>query len=286
MTLLQCIGIGAVVGIVLLIVALLCFGIYYQPSIPQNLNWYEQTMTPYYGVAESLPISENKEQYKIAVFMVATPEIANYAKYTLKMNEKWCSMHSYDFFSYTEKAKGMEDLPINFSKIQYSIDLLKTDKYQYVMYIDADAIVINLDYDVRNLINTYMSKSSIMFSEDCYGPKECSKPDKINSGVFIVKNNTTGSSILKYWIDSSRGKCKKYVNVFPNCQLIFTNCVVPAFKKTDISIIPFNLMNGFKSSLLIKHAMAQSEMTRVSNIKNIYFKEIEQNFFGDRVQVY
>lgn len=257
-------------------------------------EWYSRTMTPYYGVSKELPVSKNikdlkdlkKSTCKIAVFMVATPEIMNYAEYALKQNSEWCKKHSYDFFFYEKKAKGMNDLPINFSKMQYAIDLLDTDKYDYVMYIDADAIVVNTEYDVRNLIDTFMSptkipKKSIMFGEDCYGPKECSKPGRINSGVFIVK--PSGREILKYWIDSSRGKCNKYVNVFPNCQLIFTNCVFPRFR-SKIAIIPFNLMNGFKDALLIKHAMAQSDMKRIDNLKQVYIKNIENT--DDRIQVY
>lgn len=221
-----------------------------------------------YGTAKELPYVSNPGNSRIAVFMVATPEIESYSQYTIEQNRNWCKTHGYDFYIYDKPI--LKDLPINFSKIQYSLDLLDTGRYDYVMYIDADAIVHNLDYDVRHLIKTYMvGLKSIMFGEDCFSSKDCSKPGRINSGVFIVGNNFLGRKILELWRDSSRGSCSKYVNIFPNCQLVFTNCVFPKMY-IGISIIPFNLMNGFGETLLIKHAMAMDEIRRVGVIKELY----------------
>lgn len=237
----------------------------YNPHIPV---WYETTKTPWYGVAENLPIFNSPGNAKIAVFMVATPEIKNYSRYSVDVNKEWCKKHGYDFYLYESSISS--DLPINFSKIQYSIDLMKDKRYDYVVHIDADAIIIKTDYDIRNLIRKYMTGlSSIMFGEDCFGPKDCSKPGKINSGVFIVKNNILGKKILKSWLDSSRGDCSKYVNKFPSCQLVFSNCVFPKWFWA-IRIIPFNLMNGYKGSLLVKHAMAIHDIKRVDVLKRVY----------------
>jgi len=250
----------------------------FNPDIPV---WYSKTMTPWYGVAENLPIYEDPGKKKIAVFMVATPEIKYYSTYTESVNSDWAQKHKYDFFIMREKARGMEGLPINFSKIQYTLDLLKKD-YDYVIHIDADAIIINPSYDIRNLIKEYMGGIiSVMFGEDCFGPHECSKPGKINSGVFVVKNNQLGKKVMETWRDTSFGKCAKFVNQFPSCQLVFSNCVFPKWFWTT-RIIPYNLMNGFKKSLLLKHVMAKSPIQRVDEIKKIYSKNTQQ----DRIRVF
>lgn len=253
--------------IVLFAISIMCViyhSAFYRKSLTRSL----------YGTATHLPRVGNPGSVRIAVFMVATPEIESYSEYTGKQNQKWCKMHGYDFFMYDRKHPKLEDLPINFSKIQYTLDLLP--QYDYVMYIDADAIVHNMDYDIRHLIKYY--GRSVLFGEDCYSSKDCSKPGRINSGVFIVRNNWGGRYVMNKWLESTRGRCSRYVTIFPNCQLIFTNCVYPQCFPW-IGIIPFNLMNGFGDTLLIKHAMALDDIRRVGEVKKLYRSE-------DRVRVF
>ena len=250
----------------------------YNPHIP---SWYSITRTPWYGVADELPIVSKQLSSRIAVFMVATPEIDNYSQYTIQVNKSWCKEHGYDFFVFKQPSR--KDLPINFSKIDYAIKLVESKKYDYIMYIDADAMIIRKDYDIRNLIEKYMdSLSSIMFGEDCFGPEDCSKPGRINSGVFIVKCNSVGKSVLNSWLDSSRNKCRWCVNKFPSCQLVFTHCVFPKWFWT-VRIVPFNLMNGYKGSLLVKHMMAMDNVKRTAIIKDLY-KEQDQEH--ERIKVW
>ena len=258
--------VGTLIFIFVLIVVLTISCIFYSCYL-QN-NPYDGMNQSLYGTAMELPLVKNPGNSKIAVFMVATPEIDNYSQYTIDQNRKWAKSHGYDFFVYTEKL--LKDLPINFSKIQYSLDLLSKGSYDYVMYIDADAIVHRMDYDIRHLIGRYMvGAKSVMFGEDCYSGRDCSKPGRVNSGVFIVRNNDLGRRVMEKWRDASRGVCSKYVNVFPNCQLVFSNCVYP-YLFFAISIIPFNLINGFGDTLLIKHAMAMDDIRRVDEIKKEY----------------
>lgn len=219
-----------------------------------------------YGTATKLPKNDKLKNSKIALFMVATPEISNYAIYTIDVNKRWAQKHNYDFYLYEKSI--LPDLPINFSKIQYALNLLP--KYDYVVYIDADAIIQNIDYDIRNVIAEYTSLTkSVIFAEDCFSAKDCSKPGKINSGVFIVKNNHLGKKVLESWLDASRGKCKKYVGIFPNCQNVFSYCVQEMYSFA-INIIPFNIINGFENTLLIKHAMAKDSIDRIDELKKVY----------------
>lgn len=270
--------ISFLVVLFLLILLVILFCCMYNPHIPL---WYETTKTPWYGVAESLPMVKVPGKDRIVVFMVATPEIHHYSRYSIEVNREWAKQHGYDFVVYDKTA--IPSLPINFSKIQYSMDLIDTKKYDYVMYIDADAIVIRKDYDVRHLIKKFMTgTSSIVFGEDCFGPKDCSKPGKINSGVFIVKSSMVGRAVLESWKSSAMGSCSRYVNVFPSCQLVFSHCVFPKWFWA-IRIIPFNLMNGYKGSLLIKHAMAIDDINRVDVLKRIYQKNSDDS---ERIPVF
>ena len=236
-----------------------------------------------YGTATELPVVKKlNKNIRLCIFMVATPEIHHYSEFTIKQNKEWAKLHNYDFVLFDKKHKDTRDLPINFSKIQYAIDLIDTGLYDYVMYIDADAIVHNLEYDIRNLIQEKMGKLSLKFSlfgEDCYNSKTCSKPGRINSGVFIVSRGIVGKETMKLWLKSSRGSHAHLVNVFPNCQNIFTKGVYP-WLSPFIGIIPFNIMNGFGDTLLIKHAMAMDDIQRIDEIK----KEIRRT--DERIRVF
>jgi len=163
-------------------------------------------------------------------------------------------------------------LPINFTKIQAGLDLFSKN-YEYVMHIDADAPIVNLDYPIEFVIQHYINSSSTvaLFSEDCFNKQDCSQPGRQNSGIFIVKNSTRGIDFLKTWLNAAlKGPCKKYVNTFPNCQLVLWNCVMPKFK-TIVKTLPYNVLNG-RDGLLVNHLMQSSGIQRNKIAKELHSK--------------
>jgi hypothetical protein len=222
-----------------------------------------------YGTAQSLPVFPelSLKDIKLCVFIVATPEIDNYSRYTIEINQKWAKKFGYDFLVFDNNQTP--DLPINFSKIKITQDLLNIGKYTHVMHIDADAIITKFDYDARNIIFKY--DNDFIVGEDCYTSKICPKPGRLNSGVFFAKNSKIGKDIIKFWLESARGKCAEYTKMSPNCQLVFTHCVYPKYAKY-ISIIPFNIMNGYRDTLFIRHIMAKQSIERIDEIKQLYQK--------------
>lgn len=216
-----------------------------------------------------LPIEPFKESMKIAVYVVATPGIYEYTKYTIPTIQEWCKIHGYDFYLIDKYL--IKELPINFTKIQAGLDLFSKN-YEFVMHIDADAPIVNLDYPVEYIIQRYMKSPTVaLFSEDCFNKHDCSQPGKQNSGIFIVKNSKNGISFLKYWLDSAlTGPCKKYVNTFPNCQLVLWNCVMPKYKNV-VKTLPYNVLNG-RDGLLVNHLMQSSGTQRNKIAKELHSK--------------
>ena len=269
-----------IVVIVLIIILSLCVGC--SSYVPQ---WYQDTMNPYYTPLKELPIVKNNiDPKKVCIFMVATSDISDYAKYSGEINDKYAKRHGYEFRVFDKNLTP--DLPINFSKIQATLNLMNEKengktKFDYIIHIDADAIFHNQDYPITNIIAKYLTPPiSFIASEDCYDKNICSKPNKMNSGVFIVKNNIFGKSVMNLWLDSSRGKCKKYTKMFPNCQLVFENCVrKPLF--FTIKIIPYNALNG-KDGLLISHMMQGTSRERIDQMKSVY----KDNFNPQRMKVF
>ena len=70
-----------------------------------------------------LPMVKNMEKMNIAVFVVATPGIHEYTKYTIPLIEEWTRRHGYHFFLIEENK--LLDLPINFTKIKVILDLFE-----------------------------------------------------------------------------------------------------------------------------------------------------------------
>jgi hypothetical protein len=225
-----------------------------------------------------LPVEPFKESMKIAVYVVATPGIYEYTKYTIPIIKEWCRIHNYDFFLVEKNL--IPSLPINFTKIQVGLELLTERNYEYVIHIDADAPIIKMDYPIEFIIQRYMKSQTVaLFSEDCFNIKDCSQPGKQNSGVFIVKNSKNGISFLKYWLESAlTGSCKKYVNTFPNCQLVLWNCVMPKYKNI-VKTLPYNVLNG-RDGLLVNHLMQSSGVERNRIAKGLHSKILTNKHTG------
>jgi hypothetical protein len=240
-------------------------------------NNYTENQRHFYEPLTELPIVKKIKPMKICVFVVATDDIMNYAKYSIPLINKWCEQHGYDLRIFDKLLD--KSIPINFTKIIATIDLMNEkvngkNKYDYIMHIDADAPIINFDYPIENIIQTYMKGIvSTLFSEDCYNKKICSKPGRQNSGVYIVHNGYWGKKVMQKWIDSAKGDCSKYVNKFPNCQLVLWNCVVPKYFFT-ITTLPYNILNGI-DGLLVTHQMQKCLRERIDAIKKIYNEEFD-----------
>jgi hypothetical protein len=225
----------------------------------------------------SLPFHSQSKIIKpneIVIYMVATPEIAEYAQHTIETNRAYAKKWGMNFFVVEKNL--VPELPINFTKLA-AIKLLKQQfpNAKYFVHIDADAIIHNSDYDLRNIIANEMGTYDFLVSEDCYNTKVCSKPNKINSGVFIVKNSLMGNNLMNYWLNTTKpGQCgHKYVNQFPNCQLVFDHCVRPLFWMT-IKVVPYNLLNGV-DGLFIHHHMQGATRERVDSFKQTRMKTFD-----------
>lgn len=235
-----------------------------------------------------------KNKVKVCIFMIVTPEIMEYAQHSIDINREYCKRWGYDFKVVTQNTTP--DLPINFAKIQSALDFAAeggegnpSGVPDYIVHIDADAIIIKKDYPITNIIHKYFKGiTSFIAAEDCYSKDVCSQPGRINSGVFIVKNNYFGRFILKKWLSSARkgGACHKYKDVFPNCQLVFYHCILKSFLRPFIKIVPYNVLNG-KDGLFIQHLMQHTDDKRSNTFKEFRYQNDDKFINGEtRMKVF
>lgn len=87
-------------------------------------------------------------------------------------------------------------------KMYMVLSELKTNKYDYVMWMDSDTYIFNMNINLSDIFNKYSSDIFI-------GSDNNSDYDLTNAGVFAVKNTTDGKHFLADCINSFNSKCQK-----------------------------------------------------------------------------
>lgn len=135
---------------------------------------------------------------KICLFMWYDSRMEKYGDVNYDLNKKYCDKHGYDLIrsnkrNYTDRTPHWERLPLILANI---------DKYDYIMWIDADAYFYVDSPPITNIIKEYPNKEFIV-SLDVDTPKY-DKRVAVNSGFFIAKNTPEIKKIFHEW-----AYCKK-----------------------------------------------------------------------------
>lgn len=116
--------------------------------------------------------------------------------------EKYCKLHDYTYL-FKDIYNNELNLPIYWKKIQLVLELLNSDKYEYVMWMDSDTIICDMDIKLENILSEkdksiFIGKNLITTLSKDY-----------NAGVFIIKNDIIGKRFLNDCIDTylSRYEC-------------------------------------------------------------------------------
>ena len=125
----------------------------------------------------------------LGIFMWYDDAIKNYGDNCYELNRKYCKKYGISLIKdnirrYPDRQPHWERLPLLLEYI---------DKYDYVMWIDADAFFFPNTPDIRELISKYPNKEFI-FSKD-----NKTNSTLLQSGVFIVKNTKNTKDILEKW---------------------------------------------------------------------------------------
>jgi hypothetical protein len=95
----------------------------------------------------------------------------------IKNREAYCKLHNYHLINANEMIDRSR--PVAWSKLLAAEKYISTNKYDYIFYIDMDAIIINLKIKLETIISFYPKRDFIMAS-DWNG---------LNTGVWLVKNS-------------------------------------------------------------------------------------------------
>jgi len=112
---------------------------------------------------------------KLAIATIYTENIKNLAAITVELNKReYCEKHGYDLIV---KTKDFSCKHLGFAKINFLLELLKTNKYDWILWCGSDTMITNYNIKLENLIdNNY----HFIIANDVWA---------WNSDVFFIKNS-------------------------------------------------------------------------------------------------
>ena len=124
---------------------------------------------------------------KIGIVSLATKEIEDMSIAILN-KQAYCKKHNYTFINYKERLSKRH---CPWDKIQC---LLKTIHwFDYIVWIDADAVFQNHSITFESIIQEYPDKDLLICKDPCFWAGDhC----MINTGVIIMKNTFTSIQLL------------------------------------------------------------------------------------------
>lgn len=221
---------------------------------------------------------ENFEDIKKngVILMYCTDNVINdWGKYSIEINKKYADKHGYDFVLVTKPYD--KNVTHAWQKIPAMLELLQ--KYEFVMYIDTDAIFYKQDRKIEGLFKKYHGDILV-----CSDEKNSNSKYLVNGGVIIAKNSNKAKDILKFlW--SLRYKYKEFAFeqwalsdiVKKEYDQYIDSSIISVAPETEFNSIYSELMDRVNNKLslpdtYILHFMATSDNFRRDIFSNIQIK--------------
>ena len=133
--------------------------------------------------------------------------IKEYADISYTINKKYCDSNGYDLI-YSCK-RNLPDRHQAWERFPMLLEILNEDRYDYVMWIDADACFnIDCDTSLETVISLSNNKDILLSSDNNLDPNI-----PINTGVMILKNTIFAKQFLSKVINSENiEQCRSKFN--------------------------------------------------------------------------
>jgi GR25 family glycosyltransferase involved in LPS biosynthesis len=165
-------------------------------NIDMHLNRYADTINMYLTQPEIISLSSENSSKSIitsmdgnktwAVVQYDNRPVPEQYKPLIEINKEYCKKHGYEYIFKTDEY----DLPPYWVKVKLCLDLLNSDKYKGILWLDTDASV----YNCKKSLDDFTSDFTI--SKDPWGNNEA-----LNAGVWIVKNTSSAKTLMADWFN-------------------------------------------------------------------------------------
>ena len=155
---------------------------------------------------------------------VITFYTSNYTigRYTSVINDAYCKKNGYDFYLFTKIPNRLKNRHPAWCKFYYLGKVISLKKYDYVMWIDADAFFCNDKIRIEKWI-TDEEKNFFICRDASYAyDKYMFQKELVNTGVMIFKNTKWSEDLLHYLLINK--DFKNFYNQFPWDQTPLQSC--------------------------------------------------------------
>ena len=201
---------------------------------------------------------------KIVVAQFYTNNVP-YAKYSTKINEKYCNDNSYIYFTINNSQKIISSLDGR-SITWYKPHLIKEvlsihPDVDYILFLDIDAVITDHSKKIEDFIS---NDFSIMMTQD-YGPS------MVNAGVMFVKNDNFSIDFMDKWWEICE-EYPQYKTGLWHDQTCIGLLYERLSEKNKFKIVPNNVLNSslFNKGEFIFHAFSYGNL-RNRTIDNVYY---------------
>ena len=173
---------------------------------------------------------------KIVLAQFFTKNVS-YGAFSKAINERYCNEKGYIYHLESESDKirsGLEGRAPTWYKPKLMLEVFETHKPDYILFLDADAVVLNENHRIEEFIEEGFD---IVVTSD-YGPS------RMNAGVLLVKNTEWAKDFLRQWWESGN-VYPQYKNALWHDQTCF-GFLLDSIPDTvsHVKIIEPNILNG------------------------------------------
>jgi hypothetical protein len=203
-----------------------------------------------------------------------------YGNFSEEINKKYCEEKGYSYIVEKNNEKlreWSEDRAFTWIKPKFITSILETKEFDYVLFLDIDAIISNFDQKIEEFID---EKYDMVASEDY------SSHSLMNAGVLLIKNSDWSLDFMKDWWNCGYylkgsdvpelggfGEMGCYKNALWHDQTCLTYLCKRADRKNHIKIISNRSFNwkDYDDNNFIFHAFAYGNI-RNRKIDTAYYK--------------
>ena len=123
----------------------------------------------------------------IAIVQIYDDNIKQYAEYSRLMNAMYAHQHKYTYICFEYDLVPVS-VSVYYNKILALLSVLQDNrKFDYVLYLDSDALITNFKYKIEEIIQRHQGKDIIMASD----------ANGTNNGVILLKNTSKSIEFLQ-----------------------------------------------------------------------------------------
>jgi hypothetical protein len=195
---------------------------------------------------------------------------------TSEINKKYCDQHGYSYAEFRGIKRGVHPWHATFNRIYLIREIMVNHpKYEWVMYIDADAMVVDFNRTIEDVIADANAQDKVIII-DGYGLEH--ENIKINAGIFLFNmKHESSMNLIELWRHS--------------CEIMINSDDLERYKEHSIPTTRFLLDDQFALMLIFNMLTMSERFSRVvcrllgKTLSTFVIQELRPNRGIDRVDV-